>query len=53
MMDNDGIRYATGTMAGLSQTTDAAGSVYTHEASDATVKALTSEGWDIAGIPTA
>lgn len=51
MMDNDGIRYATGTMAGLSQTTDAAGSVYTHEASDATVKALTSEGWDIAGNP--
>lgn len=51
MMDNDGLRYATGTMTGKSETTDAAGSVYTHEASAETVKALTSEGWDVAGNP--
>lgn len=51
MMDNNGIRYATGTLTGMSQTTDAAGTVYTHEASDATIIGLTSEGWDVSGNP--
>ncbi len=51
MMDNDGLRYATGTMTGQSQTTDADGTVYIHEADEKTVNALKSEGWETAGNP--
>ncbi len=50
-MDNDGLRYATGTMSGMSETMDADGFVYTHEAPAGIIEALQSEGWDVAGNP--
>ena len=52
-MDNDGLRYATGTMNGMSETMDADGFVYTHEAPAGIIEALQSEGWDVAGNPVA
>lgn len=51
VMDNDGLRYATGTLTGLSETTDGAGTVYTHEATQDIIDGLTSEGWDVSGNP--
>ena len=51
VLDNDGIRTATGTMTGKSETMDAAGTVYTHEATAEIIAGLTSEGWDTAGNP--
>ncbi len=50
-MDNDGLRYATGTMSGLSETMDADGFVYTHEAPAGIIEALQSEGWAVSGNP--
>ena len=53
MMDGDGLRYATGTLPGMSETMDASGTVYTHEVSDKVLSDLTSEGWALAGNPIA
>ena len=50
-MENDGLRYATGTLSGMSETMDADGFVYTHEAPAGIIEALQSEGWDVAGNP--
>ena len=51
VMDGNGLRYATGTLSGLSETMDANGTVYTHEAAPEILTALQSEGWDVAGNP--
>ena len=52
VMDNDGLRYATGTMSGKSETTDENGTVYTHEIPESVYAALMVEGWDASGAPT-
>ncbi|MBR2288981.1 MAG: glycoside hydrolase family 3 C-terminal domain-containing protein [Clostridia bacterium] len=51
VLGEDGLRYANGTLKGLSETMDGEGFVYTHEASDAVYTALSSEGWAISGNP--
>ena len=51
VMDNDGLRYATGTMAGKSETTDENGTVYTHEIPENIYAALMTENWAAAGAP--
>ena len=51
VMENDGLRYATDTMSGKSETTDANGTVYTHEIPENVYQGLLSEGWDAAGAP--
>lgn len=51
MMEQEGLRYADGTMKGVSDTTDADGTVYIHEISDKLLTELTSEGWEVSGNP--
>lgn len=51
VMDNDGLRYATGTMEADSQIMDEKGTVYTHEVAAGILNMLQSEGWDTAGNP--
>ncbi len=53
VMENDGLRYADGSMAADSQVMDKNGTVYTHEVSDEILAVLTGEGWDVAGNPVA
>ncbi len=50
-MEQDGLRYADGTVQGVSETMDGTGFAYTHEASERIIRELTSEGWDVAGNP--
>lgn len=53
VLENDGLRYATGTMEADSQVMDGKGTVYTHEVAADILKMLQSEGWDTAGNPLA
>jgi len=51
VMEGSGLTYADGTMAGQSETTDGAGTVYTKEISDTVYAGLTASGWGASGNP--
>lgn len=51
VMNNSGLTYADGTMAGQSETTDGDGTVYTKEASAEVYTGLTASGWGASGNP--
>ena len=51
VMENNGLRYADGTMKADSQVMDADGTVFTHEVDSGILTMLQSEGWDVAGNP--
>jgi beta-glucosidase len=53
VLENGGIRTADGCVTGASNTTDAAGTAYTIEATAEIISGLTSEGWDTSGNPIA
>jgi beta-glucosidase len=51
IMDNNGLNYSTGTAEGVSTTTDLAGTVGTHVASDELIAQISAVGWEASGIP--
>ena len=50
-LDNDGLRYATGTKEGISNVTDSKGTVGTIEAPKELIKDLKTEGYEVSGAP--
>lgn len=52
VLDKGGLTCADGTLDGLSNTTNAAGTVQTMEITDAIYSGLTTEGWAASGNPT-
>ena len=51
VMDDNGLEYATGVKAGVSNTTNAAGEAKTHEASQDIIDDLKATGWESSGNP--
>lgn len=51
VMENDGLRYATGVKSGVSHTTDAEQNVYTAVADEELIAKLNDIGWEASGIP--